>query len=161
MTGEAVSTTIEQAILDYNLDPSLLRGQAYDEASIMSGRYKGCAAITQKKYPKALYSHCWSQNLAMVKVCDSIQVRNLFAVMIKVYQFFDNHLKCQHVLDKFCKDSKSELKSMSKTRWVHRIDVFHTFMDLFDSVVKSFTVLLDTTEERLFIYSKNKRGPST
>ena len=33
VTGEAIATTIEQAISDCNLDPSLLRGQAYDGAS--------------------------------------------------------------------------------------------------------------------------------
>ena len=110
----------------------------------MAGRYKGCAAIIQKKYPKALYTHCCSHvlDLTVVKACDSIQVRNLFAIMIKVYQFFDNHPKRQYVLDKFCEDSKSKLKSMCKTRWVHRIDAFHTFMDLFDSVVKSFDHIL-------------------
>ena len=89
MTGEAIATTIEQAISDCNLDPSLLRGQAYDGASNMSGQYKGCATILQRKYPKAMYSHCCSHvlNLAVVNTCDSIQVRNLFAVMAKVYRF--------------------------------------------------------------------------
>jgi len=38
-------------------DPSLLQGQAYDGASNMSGQYKGCTALIQQKYPKALYSH--------------------------------------------------------------------------------------------------------
>ena len=87
VTGEAISTTIEQAILECNLDPSMLRGQAYDGASNMSGQYKGCAAIIQRKYPKALYSHCCSHvlNLAVVNACDCIQVPNLFAVMASVF----------------------------------------------------------------------------
>ena len=96
VTGKAISTAIEQVISECNLDPSMLRGQAYDEASNMSGQYKNCAAIIQRKYPKALYSHCCSHvlNLAVVNACDCIQVRNLFAVMAKVYQFFDNHPMC-------------------------------------------------------------------
>lgn len=140
---------IEQAILDCNLDPSLLWGQAYDAASNMSGQYKGCAGIIQGKYPKALYSHCCSHvlNLAVVNSCDSIQVRNLFAVMTKVYQFFDNHPKRQYTLDKFYEDSKSRLKSLCKTRWLQRIDALYTFMDIFDSVVKSFDHILPNRSE--------------
>ena len=149
VTGEAIATTIEQAISDCNLDSSMLRGQAYDGASNMSGQYKGCAAILRRKYPKALYSHCCSHvlNLVVVNTCDSIQVRNLFAVMTKVYQLFDNHPKRQYTLDRFCEVSKSRLKSLCKTRWLQRIDAFHNFMDMFDSVIKSFDHIVSNRSE--------------
>ena len=58
VTGEAIASTIEKAIADCHLDPSKIRGQAYDGASNMSGQYKGCAAILLRKYPQAVYSHC-------------------------------------------------------------------------------------------------------
>lgn len=56
-----------------------------------SGQYKGRAAILQRKYPLAVYSHCCSHvlNLAIVNSCSCIQVQNLFAVMSKVHKFFD------------------------------------------------------------------------
>ena len=50
----AIADTIEQAIAECNLDTSLLRGQAYDGASNMSGKYKGCATILKEKYPLAI-----------------------------------------------------------------------------------------------------------
>ena len=31
-----------------------------------------------------------------------------------------------------------KLKSLCKTRWLQRIDAFHTFIDLVDSIIKSF-----------------------
>ncbi len=88
VTGEAVATTIEAALAESHLDPTNLRGQAYDGASNMSGLYKGCAAIIQRKYPLATYSHCCSHvlNLAVVKACSLIQVQNLFSVIDKVSQ---------------------------------------------------------------------------
>ena len=58
VTGEVIADTIEQAIAACNLDISLLRGHAYDGASNMSGKYKGCAAILKQRYPLAIYSHC-------------------------------------------------------------------------------------------------------
>ena len=70
--------TIESAVLDCHLDPTRIRGQAYDGASSMSGKYKICAAVIERKYPKAKYTHCCSHvlNLAVVKACSLIQVQN-------------------------------------------------------------------------------------
>ena len=74
VTGEAIANTIEKAIADCHLDHYKIWGQAYDGASSMSGQYKGCAAILQRKYPQAVYSHCCSHvlNLAIVNSCNSI-----------------------------------------------------------------------------------------
>ena len=139
VTGEAIADTIEQAIVECNLDTSLLRGQAYDGASNMSGKYKGCATILKEKYPLAIYSHCCSHvlNLAVVNSCGSIQVQNLFAVAGKVYRFFDNHPKRQYLLNRFCEGSSTKVKSLCKTRWLQRIDALHVFMDMFDSIIKA------------------------
>lgn len=94
----------------------------------------------QRKYPQAVYSHCCSHvlNLAIVNSCSCILVQNLFAVMSKVHKFFDNHPKRQYMLNAFCEVSETKLKSLCKTRWLQRIDAFHIFMDIFDSIIKSF-----------------------
>ena len=137
MTGESIAVTIEKALGSCHLDLSLLRGQAYDGASNMAGKYRGCAAIIQNKHPRALYSHCCSRelNIAMVSSCSLVIVQNLFSVMNKVYKFFDNHPKCQYALNE-C--SSMKVKSLCKTRWLQSIDAFHVFMDMFDSIVQCF-----------------------
>jgi len=55
--------------------------------------------------------------------------------MNKVYKFFDNHPKCQYILNSFC---EAKLKSLCKTQWLQCIDEFHVFIDIFENVVKSF-----------------------
>ena len=64
MTGESIAVAIKKALGSCHLDLSLIRGQAYDGAydgaSNMAGKYRGCAAIIQGKYPRALNSHCCS-----------------------------------------------------------------------------------------------------
>jgi len=69
---------IEKALGNCHLDLSMLRGQAYDRASSMTGKHKGCRAIIQNKHPRALYTHSCSHvlNLAMVSSC------SLFIVQI-------------------------------------------------------------------------------
>ena len=128
-TGEAIAETIEKAIIDCELDPSQMVGQAYDGASNMFGQYKGCAAILQRKFPQAIYSHCCSHalNLAVVNSCSFVAIQNVFATMNKVYKFFDNHPKRQYNLN-FC---EAKLKSLCKTRWLQRINAFHVFIDIF------------------------------
>jgi len=74
----------------------------------------------------------------VVNSCNSIQVHNLYAVMTTVHQFYDSHPKRQYVLDNLCEISNSKFKSLCKTRWMQRIEAFHTFMDLFDYVVQAF-----------------------
>ena len=110
VTGKALAHTIESALLECHLDPTRIQGQAYDGASSMSGKYKGCAS----KYPKAKYTHCCSHvlNLAVVKACSLIQVHNLFDVITKVFKFFDNHPKRQYILDKFCEGLPSKVKAL-------------------------------------------------
>jgi len=54
VTGQDIAHTIEKAIKDCHLDPTRIRGQG---AISMSKKYKGCAAILEKKYPKAKYTH--------------------------------------------------------------------------------------------------------
>ena len=86
----------------------------------MSGKHKGCAAIFKEIYPLAVYSHCCSHalNLAVVNSCGCVRVQNIFAVVDKVYKFFDNHPKWQYTLNKFCEDSSAKVKSLCKTRWL-------------------------------------------
>ena len=55
MTGRALSENILQQC---NLDLHLLRGQGYDGAGNMAGRYSGTAALIQRQYPLAVYTHC-------------------------------------------------------------------------------------------------------
>ena len=148
VTGEAIAHTIESAVLDCHLDPTRIRGQAYDGASSMSGKYKGCAAVIERKYPKAKYTHCCSHvlNLAVVKACSLIQVQNLFDVISKVYKFFDNHPKRQYTLDQFCEGLPSKVKSLCKTRWLQRVEAFHIFMALYDNIIKAFDDVVSNSD---------------
>lgn len=48
---------------DCQLQPQLLRGQAYDGAGAMAGKTKGVADRISAKYPKALFTHCAAHRL--------------------------------------------------------------------------------------------------
>ena len=66
-TGEALADLILGFVTNH-LDPSKMRGQAYDGASNMSGKRSGTAARISSRYPLALYTHCASHSLNLAVV---------------------------------------------------------------------------------------------
>ena len=109
----------------------------------MAGSVKGTAALICSHYPLAMYLHCSSHclNLAVVKSLEVTSVRNMMAVVGRVYQFFSVHPKRQGAFEKAvseCQPSSSsrKLKDMCRTRWLQRIDTADIFMRLYLSVVE-------------------------
>ena len=96
VTGEALADMMLGFITDH-LDPSKMRGQAYDGASNMSGKTNGAAARISSKYRLALYTHCASHclNLAVVASLEEISVRNMIGVVNRLSVFFFAHPKRQ------------------------------------------------------------------
>ena len=74
VTGEALTKDILEKLMELQLDPQLLRGQAYDGAGAMAGKSKGVAAQITRQYLKALYTHCAVHrlNLCVVVKCCSL-----------------------------------------------------------------------------------------
>ena len=70
--ASAISQKILEPISDHlvGLDPSEIRGQAYDGAAVMSSNRAGVQAKIKEFAPLALYTHCYSHclNLSPVSV---------------------------------------------------------------------------------------------
>ena len=130
------------------LDPSKLRGQAYDGAGNMSGSLNGTAALISNDNPLALYLHCASHslNLAVVKSLDETSVRNMIGVVNRVSIFFSAHPKRQRKLEEAIDQTQAgsavrKLKDLCRTRWVERIDALDRFKKLHSSLVSCFETI--------------------
>ncbi|XP_050520334.1 52 kDa repressor of the inhibitor of the protein kinase-like [Daktulosphaira vitifoliae] len=104
-SGQNLADVLLTTLNACGININYLRGQGYDGAAAMSGRFKGVQACITEKYPTALYVHCVSHslNLALSNAVDVISIRNSFGV-----------------IEKFC-----------PTRWVERHDsiiVFNQFL---------------------------------
>ena len=83
-TGENIAEVILSTLESWGLDVNLLRGQGYDGASNMSGKFKGVQAVVRSRVPSAVYYlHCraHSLNLAVVHSCSNSHVRNMFGTV--------------------------------------------------------------------------------
>ncbi len=138
VTGEAIAGDILAQLTEWQLDPKLLRGLAFDGAGAMAGKSKGAAARLTSLYPKAVYTHCAAHrlNLCVVKCCDIREVNNMMQTADAVARFFSNSPKRQLALETwvdniFQDEKRKKLKELCRTRWVERHEAFEIFSDLF------------------------------
>ena len=63
LSGQALSTLIMEGIRNLGLDMECCRGQGYDGAGNMSGKYQGAASLIQNDYHRAIYVNCAAHRL--------------------------------------------------------------------------------------------------
>ena len=141
-TGSALSEKILFTLKELKLDARMMRGQGYDGAGNMAGKNKGTAALIQKQYPLAVYTHCASHvlNLCIMEAMSIVFVRNMMSTLKEVYLFFHSSAKRQLKLDHFISETSSQkhkLKNLCKTRWVERHEALHTFAELYSVIVQT------------------------
>ena len=145
ITGRAIADKVISFLSTHGLDPTKLRGQAYDGAGNMAGKTKGAAALISSQYPLALYLHCASHslNLAVVKSLDEACVRNMIGVVNRISIFFSAHPKRQRKLEEAIDSTQPQssihkLKDLCRTRWIERIDALDRFKTLYPSIAACF-----------------------
>ena len=87
-SGQAFASMILDRIGQYGLDPALIRGQHYDGAGNMSGKFRGCSAYISQSFPKAVYCHSHVLNLCIAKACDLQVICNVIGTLNQGCLFF-------------------------------------------------------------------------
>jgi len=146
MTGDTLASLICDAMLCLGLPVKNLRGQCYDDAANMSGRFQGVQVKIGQKQPLALYIHCSNHclNLALQDCGKKVPlVRNTLQFVNEVGVLIRNSAKrlgqFRHfapLLDVVC----SALCPLCPTRWTVRVKAI-------TDVIDSYPVLLRTLEE--------------
>ena len=148
-SGQTLATLILDRLGQYGLDTSYIRGQGYDGAGNMSGKFRGCSACISQSCPKAVYVHCHSHvlNLCIAKACTLQVVRNVIGTLNQVCLFFNNSPKRQALLERVIGEAaqpsrRKILVDQCRTRWVARHDSFNVFGQLYSSVVEALEEIL-------------------
>ena len=128
-SGEALKEMILGAVADLSLSMSNCRGQSYDGAGNMAGKYNGVSSLIQGQFSKALYVHCMNHrlNLCVADTCSLYLVKNMMSVVRSLSSFFSGSPKRQQHLKEKVKSllpaSKHEvLINVCETRWIARLD---------------------------------------
>ena len=146
-TGVAIKQLILKAVSDLRFSMDDCRGQSYDGAGNMAGKYSGAATLIQRDFPKAVYVHCMNHrlNLCVADTCSLQIVRNMMGTVRKLSAFFDNSPKRQDHLIKNIKSllpgsNHKVLIDVCLTRWIARIDGM-------DRIVELLVPVLSTSED--------------
>jgi hypothetical protein len=107
------------------IDITNCRGQSYDNASNMSGRYSGMQAKLKAVNPLASFVPCTahSLNFSWYKCCSVLCCRHqLFGLVQQLYKFWSASIRRWSVLCENLGASAFTIKSLSDTRWCARAD---------------------------------------
>ena len=136
-TGEAIKDLILKSINDLGLNMDDCRGQSYDGAGNMAGRYVGASTLIQRQFQKVVYVHCMNHrlNLCVANTCSLPLVRNMMGTVRKLSEFFSNSPKRQHHLVEKIKEllptsNHRILIDVCRTRWIARLDGLDRVVEL-------------------------------
>lgn len=148
LTGENLASQLLSTLREFDLDPSNIRGQGYDGASNMSGKFRGVQTRIREAYPMALYTHCSSHclSLCFAKASTLPALRKLFATVSDVCNFFRSSPKrtdvLQNAISAMCPDQqRKKLKPLCETRWVERHESLLIFDELYLPILHSLQQL--------------------
>ena len=82
----AIKELIINSVRDQGLTMDNRRGQSYDGAGNMAGRYVGASTLIQHQFLKAIYVHCMNQrlNLCVADTCSLAMVQNMMGTVRKL-----------------------------------------------------------------------------
>lgn len=150
-TGRGLARLIKSTLTDLGLSLADCRGQVYDGAAAMQGKFQGCETIILEEQPLApyMYIHCHAHrlNLALSSACDLLEFKNMFGTMAVVVDFIESSTKriesLKAIIDEdaasggdAAQHKRRRLKKYCATRWLDRHDTVSVFRELLPYVVK-------------------------
>lgn len=150
--GVDLASHIIEYLQGVGLDILQIRGQCYDGAGNMAGKYNGVQALIRERTPLANYTHCKSHclNLSLVHSSKLQCVRTMMSTVQDIAFAFDYSAKrlaaftdelSQDAVTKEAMTGRHKLKTLCETRWMSRADSLCTFKSAFPVVVHALESL--------------------
>lgn len=128
-TGRDIATTVLDFLKEKNIPVLDCRGQSYDNASNMSGKYQGTQQIIKNECSQAEYIPCMAHSLNLVGKCAAERCPaavSLFALIKNLYSFLVASTyrwrRHREVLETNKGKKLKVDKKLSDTRWSARAD---------------------------------------
>lgn len=149
-TSSQIFDELMSVLIRFNLELSNCRGQTYDNANNMAGRYNGVQAKVKELNPSALFVPCSAHSLNLVGACAADccdEAVDFFALMQDIYTFFSKSTNRWAMLRSNLPSDALTLKSLSATRWSARADATTAIFSNYDTIVKTLLdISLDMNE---------------
>ncbi|XP_022893953.1 zinc finger MYM-type protein 1-like [Olea europaea var. sylvestris] len=133
-TALSFKAAIDNVFSRYNLSMSRLRGQGYDGASNMQGKFNGLKTLILNESPCAFYIHCFAHQLQLALVAvakKNIPITNFFGVVGNV------------ILSGRGLNQEMSLQRSSDTRWSSHYNSLVSLLAMFSSVVDVLAIIIE------------------
>lgn len=157
-----LADTVFTILSKYKLDITNLRGQSYDNARNMSGKYTGLQARILEKNNLAVYSPCSAHSLNLIGTCAAeccIEACNFFDMLQKLYNFFTSSTYRWKLLQEsqdivqdksdMAATSKVTVKGLSGTRWSAREDACRSLNRNWSMIIRALEKIEADDNEKL------------
>lgn len=136
----------------HDLDLGNCRGQSYDNASAMSGKYNGLQAKVREKNNLASWIPCTAHSLNLVakNAVESCSTVHFFDFLEKLFVFFTVSTHRHQLLTEALKnnDSALTLKHVTTTRWSCRADATKALKHDYQQIKDVLKQIADDFEEK-------------
>ena len=151
--AEAIATTLLEYLERETINFQDCRGQSYDNASNMSGKYSGMQVRLKEVNPLALYIPCAGHSLNLVGTAAAsccVEVISLFGFIQKIYMFFSASTYRWAILTTCLKERGGGLtvKALSETRWSARADATRALVEGYRVIREALKKIGDDMEQK-------------
>eukprot|EP00794_Sanderia_malayensis_P015939 gene15939-biopygen13560 len=150
--SESLTSDILETLKALTLDIDLCRGQSYDNASNMSGKYTGVQARIKEVNSCAPYMPCASYSLNLVGNVAAECCReavSFFSIVSEVYNFFSSSTYRWDSMKENLAKHQLVVKKLSDTRWSARHDAIRALAKGSVPIKKSLDELADDEEQTM------------
>ena len=148
-TGAQIAELLLKFLSEQGVPIERCRGQSYDNASNMSGKYNGVQSIIRSRCPNADYVPCTAHSLNLVgkhaaEACSAAVA--MFTFIQNVYNFFSASTHRWAVLKKHLEGLPVD-KSLSETRWSARGDAVKALYSGYEENAKALEEITADPEQ--------------
>lgn len=150
-TANAMENMVVDFINKCNLDVKNIRGQSYDNASNMAGKYSGLQARIKSLCKFAAFAPCAGHSLNLVGSCAAEScpaALSFFGFLQEVYVYFSASTHRWDILTKHLSEKNLKVpKRLSDTRWSARADACQALESAYEEIQRALEELRDDQDQ--------------
>jgi len=147
--AQYIADTLLNFLEDHKIPIKNCRGQSYDNAANMAGKYSGLQARIKEQCKFAIVVPCAAHSLNLVGVqavgCVSEAV-SYFQLVQKLFNFFSSSTNRWKIL-KGCLGGQKVLKNLSETRWSARADAINALHNGYNHIFEALLLIAKNTDQ--------------
>lgn len=147
--AEYLAETVLKFLDNYDIPIKDCRGQSYDNASNMAGKYSGLQARIKEKCKFAIFVLCAAHSLNLMGSHAAgcvLEVTSFFQLIQRLYNFCSSSTHRWNILTE-CLGSNKIIKCLSETRWSARADAVGALHQGYKQILKALILIARDTDQ--------------